>query len=118
MIFLLLPFLLVALPSFAQVYAVPLTYCGGRLVAEQFETAVTPGAMGRAVYSVRLFNQGSAALQVRLQFVADALNKPVGEQSFAARARRTISLGHAMNLPGRAPLRGRQVAEALRVSCR
>lgn len=114
----LLACMLVALPAPAQVYAVQVAYCGGQLLAEQFETAVTPGAMGRAEYSVRLFNHGNALLHVRLQFVADALNKPVGEQSLAARARRTISLGYATNLPGRAPLRGQQLADALRVSCR
>jgi len=114
----LLPLLFAALPASAQVYAVPVAYCEGRLVAEQFETAVTPGAMGRADYSVRLHNTSNATLHVRLQFVADALNKPVGEQALAARARRTFSLGYAMNLPGRAPLRGHQVADALRVRCR
>ena len=106
------------MPVSAQVYSVPVAYCDGRLVAEQFETAVTPGAMGRADYSVRLVNQGSTALNVRLQFMADALNKPLGEQVFAARARRTVSLGYAMNMASRPPLRGQQVADALRVSCR
>jgi len=107
----------VGLPAAAQIHAVPTTYCDGRLVAERFETAVQPGAMGRAVYSVRLHNPGGAALRFRLQFVADALNKPLGEHSLAARARRDMVLGHAMNLPGRAPLRGQQLPDALRVSC-
>lgn len=116
--YLLLPLLLAALPASAQVYAVPVSYCDGRLVAEQFETVVTPGSMGRAEYSVRLHNTGGSTLHVRLQFVADALNKPVGEQTLAARARRSVALGHAMNMPSRVPLRGRQLADALRVSCR
>lgn len=105
------------LPAGAQVYAVPTPYCDGRLVAERFETAVTPGTMGRAIYSVRLYNPGGQTLRFRLQFVADALNKPMGEHMLPARSRRDWSLGQAMTLPGRAPLRGQQLADALRVSC-
>ncbi len=108
---------LTALPAAAQVFAVQTLYCGGRLIAEQFETRVTPGAQGRAEYFVTLRNPAATPLRYQLQFVADALGKPYGQFTLTAGQRRPQALGYALNMQGRSPLRGQALADALRVSC-
>ena len=101
----------------AQTYAVPQRYCAGRLVAEQFSTAVTPGPQGRADYYVTLFNPGAAQVEFRLQITGDVIGKPTGLMSLAAGQRTQTRLGYSLNTPGRMPLRNEQLADAVRASC-
>ena len=109
--------LALAWPAAAQIYATPTAYCGGTLVAELFNTQVTPGAQGRADYSVRLHNPGRAALRFQVQVVGEALGRPSGVHSIAAGQRLTLGLGYSLNLPGRLPLRGETLVNATRISC-
>ena len=108
---------LLALPASAQLYTTPTPYCGGRLVAELFNTQVTPGPQGRADYSVRLHNTGGQALRFQLQVVGDALGRPTGQSAIAGNQRLTMSLGYSLNAPGRLPMRGESLANATRISC-
>lgn len=109
--------LLAAGPAAAQVYAVPTPFCGGALVAERFETRVTPGPQGRVDYMMQLRNTGRDALRFRVQMVGDVLGRPTGEQAIPAAGASTIMLGYQPNTPGRMPLRNEQLANAVRVSC-
>lgn len=116
----LLPLMLLlgfARPSAAQIYATPTLYCGGRLVAELFNTQVTPGAQGRVDYAMRLFNPGGQALRFQVQVVGDMLNKPSGTNSIPPNQRQNVALGYTPNAPGRQPLRGEALANAVRISC-
>ena len=108
---------LVGMPASAQIYAVPTPFCGGRLVVELFNTQVTPGPQGRADYPIRLFNTGSQTLRARVEVVGDVLNGPTGEVSITGNQRGTMSLGYSLNKPGRQPLRGDALANAVRISC-
>ncbi len=109
--------ILAVAPARAQIYATPTPYCGGRLVAELFNTQVTPGPQGRADYSARLYNPGSAAIRFQVQVVGDVLGRPVGQQSVAPGQRLTLGLGYSNNYPGRPPLRGENLVNATRISC-
>ncbi|MBY0336646.1 MAG: hypothetical protein K2X11_08535 [Acetobacteraceae bacterium] len=104
-----------ARPAAAQVYSVPTPYCGGNLIAEQFETRVTPGAQGRSEYFMRVFNPRPQTARFQVQVVGDLLGKPTGQQSVNANGRTTIALGYTV--AGRQPLRNEQLANAVRVSC-
>ena len=115
---LLLPLLLLALPAGAQTYAVATPYCGGRLLAESFTTQVLPGPQGRADYAVTLRNPGAGPLNFVVQVTGDVIGKPTGLQSLSAGQQVRLPLGHMMNLPGRAPLRNEQLANAVRIACR
>ncbi|MFL1462345.1 hypothetical protein ACI6QG_09095 [Roseococcus sp. DSY-14] len=106
-----------AQPAAAQAYAVPVSFCGDRLVAAPFETLVTPGAQGRADYRVTLRNAAGAPLRFVVQVQGDVLGKPVGAQSLAAGQSTTLALGYAPSIPGRAPLRNEALANAVRISC-
>lgn len=110
-------FLLAAVPAAGQVYPVPTTFCGGRLVAEQFATLVTPGAMGRADYTMQLRNTTPGPLRFVVQVTGDMVNKPTGSQQIAGSTVTTIPLGSTPNTPGRLPLRNEQLANAVRVGC-
>lgn len=108
---------MLASPSTAQLYATPTPYCGGRLVAELFNTQVTPGPQGRTDYSMRLLNAGGQALRFRVQVVGEMLNRPTGEFSIPPAQRLPMSLGYSLNAPGRQPMRGEALANAVRISC-
>ena len=114
-LFLLLCF--IGSPAMAQLYATSTPYCGGRLVAELFNTQVTPGPQGRVDYAVRLHNPGAQALRFQVQVVGDMLNRPSGQHSIAANQRLNLPLGYSLNAPGRQPMRGEALANAVRISC-
>ena len=78
--------LLLAVPASAQLYTTPTPYCGGRLVAELFNTQVTPGPQGRVDYAMRLHNATGQALRFRVQVVGEMLNRPTGEFAIPPRA--------------------------------
>jgi hypothetical protein len=109
--------LCLALPAWGQIYATPTPYCGGRLVAEIFNTQVTPGPQGRVDYSTRLQNPGGQALRFRIQVVGEMLNRPTGEFSIPPGQRLPIVLGFSFNIPGRLPIRGEALANVVRISC-
>ena len=109
--------LLLVSPATAQLYSTPTSYCGGRLVTELFNTQVTPGAQGRVDYAMRLHNPGSQVIRFQVQVVGDMLNRPTGQASIPAQQRLNVSLGYSLNAPGRQPLRGEALANAVRISC-
>jgi hypothetical protein len=106
-----------AAPSSAQIYTTPTPYCGGRLVAELFDTQVTPGPQGRVDYSMRLHNPGDQALRFQVQVVGEMLNRPTGQFAIPPQQRLSMALGYSLNAPGRQPLRGEALANAVRISC-
>ena len=112
-----LPALLLALPAPAQLYTTPTPYCGGRLVAELFNTQVTPGPQGRVDYAMRLYNAAGQALRFRVQVVGEMLNRPTGEFAIPPGQRLPMALGYSLNAPGRLPIRGEALANAVRISC-
>jgi len=109
--------LLLVTPASAQLYSTPTPYCGGRLVAELFNTQVTPGAQGRVDYAIRLYNPGGQALRFQVQVVGEMLNRPTGQFAIPAQQRQNMALGYSLNAPGRQPLRGEALANAVRISC-
>lgn len=109
--------LLAAGPGAAQVYAVPVPFCGGTLVAERFETRITPGPQGRADYLVQLRNTGREPLRFQVQMTGDVLGKPTGLHAVPASGAASVVLGYQPNTPGRMPLRNEQLANAVRISC-
>lgn len=109
--------LLVVAPAAAQTYEVPTRYCAGRLVAEKFITAVTPGPQGRADYFVALYNPGTNPVEYRLQVTGDVIGRPTGMASLGAGERTTTRLGYSLNVPGRQPMRNEVLAQAVLVSC-
>ena len=109
--------LLFAVSATAQLYSTPTPFCGGRLVAELFSTQVTPGPQGRVDYTVRLQNAGGQALRFRVQVVGEMLNRPTGEFAIPGGQRLPMALGYSLNAPGRQPLRGEALANAVRISC-
>lgn len=108
---------LMAYPATAQLYSTPTPFCGGRLVAELFNTQVTPGPQGRVDYSMRLHNTAGQVLRFRIQVVGEMLNRPTGEFAIPAAQRLPMALGYSLNAPGRQPLRGEALANAVRISC-
>lgn len=104
-------------PATAQSYTTPTPYCGGRLVAELFNSQVTPGSQGRVDYSMRVHNTGPQALRFQVQVVGDMLNRPSVPFSIPMQQRLNVVLGYSLNAPGRQPLRGESLANAVRVSC-
>jgi len=109
--------LLAAGPAAAQVYAVPTAFCGGSLMAMQFETVVTPGPQGRADYRVTLRNVVNSPMRFAVQVQGDVLGKPSGLQSLAGGQMTVLNLGYMLNAPGRMPMRNEQLANAVRISC-
>lgn len=101
----------------AQIYATPTPYCGGRLVAELFNTQVTPGPQGRVDYSARLHNATGQALRFQVQVVGEMLNRPTGQLAIQPNQRLPLALGYSLNTPGRLPIRGEALAQAVRISC-
>ena len=115
----LLPILILAAgPAVAQVYAVPTPFCGGALLAEQFQTNVAPGPQGRADYTMRVRNTRQEALNFIVQMTGDVVGRPTGQLSIPAGGTQVVTLGYQPNTPGRLPLRNEQLANAVRVSCR
>lgn len=104
-----------AVPASAQIYSVESRYCGGDLVAQRFETRVTPGAQGRTEYFATFANGRPARIAFQIQVVGDMLGKPTGQAILNGRETRVFALGYT--LPGRIPLRNEQLANAVRVSC-
>ncbi|UPY38523.1 hypothetical protein [Sediminicoccus sp. KRV36] len=107
---------LLALPLTAQAQFA--SYCSGGVVADQFDTRVTPGATTRATYSVVLRNTQSAPRRVLVNVTASVLDRPNGAPiSISPGQRLTVSLGYQTILPGTQALRGEGLANVTRVSC-
>lgn len=113
----LLPLLVLAGPAAAQIYTTPTPFCGGRVVAEIFNTDVIPGPSGRATYSTRLYNAGGTMVRAQVQVVGDMLNRYNQQTSINAGQRLTITMGISNAIPGKQYLRGEALAQTLRVSC-
>jgi len=109
--------LALASPAAAQIYATPTPFCGGRVVAEIFNTDVIPGPSGRATYSTRLYNAGGSLVRAQVQVVGDMLNRYNQQTSINAGQRLTITMGISNAIPGKQYLRGEALAQTLRVSC-
>ncbi|WP_376094983.1 hypothetical protein ACE7GA_02160 [Roseomonas sp. CCTCC AB2023176] len=101
----------------AQTYAVATSFCGGRLIAEEFITQVTPGAQGSASYYVRFFNPGQRPVEYRIQAGGGMIPRPSSLATLASGARTTQLVGSNPNVPGSQPLRNEQLARAVTVSC-
>ncbi len=95
------------------------SYCGGRIVAERFSTRVLPGPGGRANYSVVLRNTRDHPQDFRL-VVRGGCGGRGGPppQPPPPAGPTTMALGYSPNLPGVAPLRGDQIAQLTRLTCR
>lgn len=95
------------------------SYCGGRIVAERFSTRVLPGPGGRANYSVVLRNTRDHPQDFRLVVTGGFLGRPgPATQTLPPGGSATMALGYSPNLPGVAPLRGDQIAQLTRLTCR
>ena len=107
---------LVALPAIGQ--AQQASFCSGSVVADLFDTRVTPGSTTRATYSVVLRNTQGAARRLQINVTASVLDRPNGAPiTLNAGQRLTVQLGYQTILPGTQALRGEQLANVTRVSC-
>ncbi len=93
------------------------SYCSGGVVAENFDTRVTPGTPARAAYSVVLRNTKSAVQRVQVNVTASLIGRPTGAPiTLSAGQRVTVQLGYQI-LSGSPALRGEGLANVTRVSC-
>ncbi len=107
---------LIAAPSLGQ--AQMASFCAGAVVADLFDTRVTPGSTTRATYSVVLRNTQSAARRLQINVTASVLDRPNGAPIMLNPGQRlTVQLGYQTILPGTQALRGEQLANVTRVSC-
>lgn len=107
---------LLALPALAQ--AQMATYCSGGVVADAFDTRVTPGSMTKATYAVTLRNTQTAVRRLQVNVTASLVDRPNGAPiTLNPGQRLTVQLGYQTILPGTQALRGEQLANATRVSC-
>jgi hypothetical protein len=107
---------LVAIPSLGQ--AQMATFCSGAVVADLFNTQVTPGSTLRATYSVVLRNTQSAARRLQINVTASMLDRPNGVPiTLSGNQRMTVRLGYQTIVPGTQALRGEQLVNVTRVSC-
>lgn len=107
---------LLAIPSLGQ--AQMASFCAGAVVADQFDTRVTPGSTLRATYSVVLRNTQSAPRRLQINVTASMLDRPNGVPvTLNPGQRMTVQLGNQTNLPGTQALRGEQLVNVTRVSC-
>lgn len=107
---------LLALPVTARAQLA--SYCGGAVVADRFDTQVTPGAATRATYSVVLRNTQGAMRRLQVNVTASVLGRPTGAPIMInANQRLTVQLGYQTLLPGSQALRGEGLAQVTRVSC-
>ena len=105
-----------AFPSFGQ--ARMAIYCSGAVVAERFDTQVTPGPPARAAYTVTLFNPEGAARRLQINVMGSVLGRPNGVPvTLNANQRMVLQLGYQIMVPGTQPLRGEQLSNVTRVSC-
>ncbi len=106
-----------ARPAAAQVYSVPTPYCNGRVVAAQF-TTLNNTAQNRYDYAVLLTNPASGSVRFQLQVVGDMLGRPVGSTlTVSGSSPLNVSLGYSPKIPGRMPLNGQSLAQAVRITC-
>lgn len=106
-----------ARPAVAQVYAVPTPYCNGRVVAAQFST-LNNAALNRYEYAMVLTNPAPGRVQLQLQVVGDMLGRPVGSTlTVTAGSPLNVALGYSPKMPGRLPLNGASLAQAVRITC-
>jgi len=93
------------------------SYCAGGVVADLFDTRVTPGQLRRATYSVVLRNTQSVPRRVQVNVTASLLDRPTGApRTLNPGQQVTVQLGYQI-LSGNAALRGEALANATRVSC-
>ena len=107
---------LLALPFSAQ--AQMASYCGGAVVADVFNTQVTPGSTTRATYSVRLRNTQGAVRRLQIVVTGALTDRPSGAPvSLNPNQAIMVQLGYQTILPGSQALRGEQLANITRISC-
>ena len=93
------------------------SYCSGGVVADNFDTRVTPGSPARAAYSVVLRNTQSAVRRIQVNVTASLIGRPTGTPIIIQAGQRvTVQLGYQI-LSGSPALRGEALANATRVSC-
>ena len=93
------------------------SYCSGGVVAERFDTRVTPGPPTRATYSVVLRNTQATPRRVQVNVTASLIGRPSGPPiTLNANTPVTVQLGYQI-LSGSSALRGEALANATRVSC-
>jgi hypothetical protein len=103
-----------ALPAQAQMA----TYCSGAIQAVTFDTQVTPGAGGRATYSVVLRNASGQARNYQLVVTAPFIGRPApSTRNIPPGGTANIGLGYQVNQPGQHPLRANELAEVVRITC-
>jgi len=106
-----------AQPAAAQVYSVPTPYCNGRVVVAQFST-LNNTAQNRYDYSMLLTNPVAGSVRLQLQVVGDMLGRPVGSMlTVSGSSPLSVSLGYSPKMPGRMPLNGQSLAQAVRITC-
>lgn len=94
------------------------SWCAGGIVADTFDTRVTPGFAARANYSMVLRNTQATPRRFVVNVTASVLDRPNGAPiSLAPGQRLIVQLGHQTILPGTSALRGEQLANVTRVSC-
>lgn len=105
-----------ALPVAAE--AQMASYCAGSVVADLFDTRVTPGSSTRATYSVTLRNTQGTDRMVRIQVLGSMTDRPTGQpMTLRGGQRVTVPLGYQTVLSAGQALRGEQLANVTRVSC-
>ncbi len=107
---------LLALPATAR--AQMASFCGGGIVADLFDTRVTPGPTTRATYAVTLRNTQSVVRRLQINVTAGLIDRPSGAPiTINPGQRLVVKLGYQTILPGAQALRGERLANVTRVSC-
>nr|WP_314069651.1 hypothetical protein [uncultured Roseococcus sp.] len=107
--------LVAAVPAHAQVA----TYCAGALQAVQFHTQPDPDGTGWAVHSVRLRNRSGRDQSFSIVVTAPFLGRPTPRlRHLPPGAMVVVPLGQQVIQPNQTPLRGNELAEVVRVTCR
>jgi len=92
-------------------------YCDGAVVADHFDTRVTPGSPTRAEYFVTLRNTQSAMRRVQVVVTASMIDRPSpAPTALPAGQLLRVRLGYQI-LSGNPALRGEALANVTRVSC-